>query len=67
MTTLWVWDKLALTKLAKLSAFELYITRMKSQHLIQFLMALRSDFESLCGSILHRSPLPFVDNVDNFY
>jgi len=31
--------------------------------LIQFLTALHSDFEGLRGSILHRSPLPFVDSV----
>jgi len=28
-------------------------------------MTLRSDFESLCSSILHRSHLPFVDDVVN--
>jgi len=28
-------------------------------------MALRSDFESLCGSILHCNPLPFIDDVVN--
>ena len=26
-------------------------------------MELRSDFEGLCGSILHRTPLPTVDSV----
>jgi hypothetical protein len=31
--------------------------------LVQFLTALRSDFEGLRGSILHRSPLPSVDYV----
>jgi hypothetical protein len=31
--------------------------------LVQFLTALRSDFEGLRGSILHRSPLPSVDSV----
>jgi hypothetical protein len=31
--------------------------------LIQFLTALRSDFEGLKGSILHCSPLPSVDSV----
>jgi len=28
-------------------------------------MALRIDFESLCGSILHRSLLPCIDDVVN--
>jgi hypothetical protein len=31
--------------------------------LVQFLTALRNDFEGLKGLILHRSPLPFVDSV----
>jgi len=31
--------------------------------LVQFLTALHGDFEGLRGSILHRSPLPFVDLV----
>jgi len=48
-----------------LSAFAPYITCRESQGLVQFLMALRSDLESLCGSILHRNPLPFIDDVVN--
>ena len=31
--------------------------------MVQFLTALRSDFERLRGSILHRSPLPSVDSI----
>lgn len=31
--------------------------------LVQFLMALRPDFEHVCGLLLHRSPLPFVDTA----
>ena len=30
---------------------------------MQFLTALRSNFEGLRGSILHRSPLPSIDSV----
>jgi hypothetical protein len=30
---------------------------------MQFLTALRSDFEGLKGLILHRSPLPSVDSL----
>jgi len=33
--------------------------------LVHFLIALHNDFEGLRGSILHRSPLPFVDSVVN--
>ena len=54
-----------MTEPTKLSAFASYNTRRESQCLVQFLMALRCDFESLCGSILHRNPLPFIDDVIN--
>ena len=37
--------------------------RREQQWLVQFLMALRSDFEGLRGSILHCSPLPSIDSV----
>jgi hypothetical protein len=33
--------------------------------LLQFLTALRSDFEGLRGSILYRSSLSFIDSVVN--
>jgi hypothetical protein len=39
------------------------ILSVEQQRLVQFLTALRSDFEGLRGSILHRSPLPSVDFV----
>ncbi|GKE49401.1 hypothetical protein Tco_1480659, partial [Tanacetum coccineum] len=58
-----LWDQLALKKPATLSSFDPYIKRRKSQRLVQFLMALRQDFEGLRGSILHREPLPSVDSV----
>ncbi|KAL5577089.1 hypothetical protein UlMin_018788 [Ulmus minor] len=40
-----------------------YIACREEQRLIQFFMALRDDFEGLRGSILHCSPLPYVDLV----
>jgi len=49
-----------LIELAKLSDFTPYITRRESQSLVQLLMALRSDFESLLGSIFHCNPLSSV-------
>ena len=58
-----LWDQLALTESAELKACGAYIDRREQQRLVQFLMALRSDFEGLRGSILHRSPLPSVDSV----
>jgi len=54
-----------LSEHVELSAFALYITRRESKCLAQFLMALRNDFESLRDSIVHHSPLPFVDDVVN--
>ncbi|KAJ9545334.1 LOW QUALITY PROTEIN: hypothetical protein OSB04_025041 [Centaurea solstitialis] len=58
-----LWDQLALTESAELKAFKPYIFRREEQRLVQFLMALRSDFEGLRGTILHRTPLPTVDSV----
>lgn len=49
-------DQLALTESAELKAFRPYISRREEQRLVQFLMALRSDFEGLRGTILHRTP-----------
>ncbi|KAK0601903.1 hypothetical protein LWI29_028637 [Acer saccharum] len=42
-----LWDQLALTESAELRAFTSYITRRDEQRLVQFLMALRDDFEGL--------------------
>jgi hypothetical protein len=58
-----LWDQLALTELAELKACGAYIELREQQRLVQFLTALRSDFEGLRGSILHRSPLPSVDSI----
>ena len=54
---------MALTESAELKACGAYIDRREQQRLVQFLMALRSDYEGLRGSILHLSPLPSVDSV----
>ncbi|KAJ9544828.1 hypothetical protein OSB04_024535 [Centaurea solstitialis] len=45
------------------TAFKPYISRREEQCLVQFLMALRYDFEGLRGTILHRTPLSTVDSV----
>jgi len=58
-----LWDQLALTESAELKACDAYIEHREQQRLLQFLKALRSDFEGLRGSILHCSPLPSVDSV----
>ena len=58
-------DQLTLTELVKLKACDAYIARREQQWLIQFLIALHSDFEGLKGSILHHSPLSSVDSVVN--
>jgi hypothetical protein len=58
-----LWDQLALTESVELKACGAYIKRREQQRLIQFLTALRSDFEGFRGSILHRSPLPSVGSV----
>ena len=58
-----LWDQLALTESTELRAFAPYIASREEQRLVQFLMALRDNFEGLRGSILHCSPLPSVDSV----
>ena len=60
-----LWDQLALTESAYLKACGAYIERREQQQLVQFLTALRSDFEGLRGSIMDRSPLPSADSVVN--
>jgi hypothetical protein len=60
-----LWDQLALMESAELKAVKAYIDQREEQRLVQFLMALRDDFEGLRGSILHRTPLPKVDSVVN--
>jgi len=52
-----LWDQLTLIEPAELSVFAPYITCSKSQHLVQFIMTLCSNFESLRDSILHHSLL----------
>ncbi|KAM1795338.1 hypothetical protein ACFX11_035703 [Malus domestica] len=61
MTSLW--DQLALTEPKGLGTMELYRQYREEQRLVQFLMPLRDEFETLRSSILHRTPLPFVDSV----
>ena len=56
---------MALTESAELKAYGAYIARRKQQRLVQFLTALRSNFEGLRGLILHRSPLSSVDSIVN--
>ena len=56
-------DQLALTKSNELKACGAYIACKEEQRLVQFLIALCSDFEGLRGSILHRSSLPSVHLV----
>ncbi|XP_050134651.1 uncharacterized protein LOC126610561 [Malus sylvestris] len=58
-----LWDQLALTEPDGLSNDELYCKYREEQRLVQFLMPLRSEFETLRSSILHRTPLPSVDSV----
>jgi len=58
-----LWDQLALTESVELKACGAYIECREQQQLIQFLIALHSDFEGLRGSILHCFSLLSVDSV----
>ena len=42
-----------------------YIACREHQWSVQFLIALHNDFEGLKGSILHHSPLLYIDSVVN--
>ena len=50
-------------KSIELRAFALYIASREEQYLIQFFMALCSDFEALCGAILSCNPFLSVESV----
>ncbi|XP_050149267.1 uncharacterized protein LOC126624273 isoform X2 [Malus sylvestris] len=60
-----LWDQLALTEPEELGIVKLYCKYREEQRLVQFLMPLRDEFETLRSSILHRTPLPSVDSVLN--
>ncbi|XP_074566109.1 uncharacterized protein LOC141822675 isoform X1 [Curcuma longa] len=60
-----LWDQLALNEPVDLQALQTFTDYREQQRLVQFLMALRDDFEGLRGTILHRHPLPSVDDVVN--
>ncbi|KAK3036040.1 hypothetical protein RJ639_030741 [Escallonia herrerae] len=58
-----IWDQLDLMDPLELRKLAIYQKVCEEQKLVQFLMALRTEFEPLRGSMLHRSPLPSVDKV----
>ncbi|KAM1261911.1 hypothetical protein ACFX2G_027718 [Malus domestica] len=60
-----LWDQLALTEPEELGIVKLYCKYREEQRLVQFLMPLRDEFETLRSSILHRTSLPSVDSVLN--
>ncbi|KAL5707828.1 hypothetical protein ACHQM5_018685 [Ranunculus cassubicifolius] len=61
MSSLWV--QLDMIDSPELLALPLYAEKRKRQKLFQFILALRDDFENIRSSILHRNPLPDLDNV----
>ncbi|KAK3010459.1 hypothetical protein RJ639_010668 [Escallonia herrerae] len=58
-----IWDQLDLMDPLELRKLAIYQKVREEQKLVQFLMALRTEFKPLRGSMLHRSPLPSVDKV----
>ncbi|KAL5698367.1 hypothetical protein ACHQM5_029416 [Ranunculus cassubicifolius] len=58
-----LWDQLDMIDSPELLALPLYAEKRKRQKLFQFIFALRDDFENIRSSILHRNPLPDLDNV----
>ncbi|KAM2989868.1 hypothetical protein FF2_003788 [Malus domestica] len=60
-----LWDQLVLSEPKGLNIVELYYQYREEQRLVQFLMPFQDEFETLCSSILHQTPLPSVDSVLN--
>lgn len=60
-----LWDQLTLMELVELKIVKVYIDQREKQCLVQFLMVLWNDFESLHGSIIHHNPLSNVDSIVN--
>jgi hypothetical protein len=60
-----LWDQLALSDPAwrDPTDAQMYAARRDQHCLYQFLMALRDDFEPVRGQLLHRSPLPTLDQA----
>lgn len=60
-----LWDQLSLLDPAWKDPedAQLYATRRDQHRLYQFLMALRDDFESVRGQLLHHTPLPSLDKA----
>ncbi|XP_028113898.1 uncharacterized protein LOC114311927 [Camellia sinensis] len=60
-----VWDQLALSEPAWHDPEDavLFTLYRNQQRLVQFLMALTSSFEPVCASLLHRHPLPTLEQA----
>ncbi|OMO58863.1 Zinc finger, CCHC-type [Corchorus capsularis] len=58
-----IWDQLAAMEPKWTVDAELYYQFREASRLVQFLMALQDEFESVRASILHRVPRPSVDAV----
>ncbi|KAG8371524.1 hypothetical protein BUALT_Bualt13G0096600 [Buddleja alternifolia] len=63
MTTLW--DQLVLTESVELQACAAYIKCRDEDRFVQLLMGLRPEFENCRSGLLHRKPLPSVEDVVN--
>lgn len=58
-----IWDQLALMEPKWTVDATLYEQYREETRLVQFLMALRDDFEGVRGSMFYRTPLPTVDSA----
>ncbi|XP_077252405.1 uncharacterized protein LOC143891755 [Tasmannia lanceolata] len=58
-----IWDELVLMEPKWTTNAELWYNYQEEMRLVQFLMALQDDYETICATILHRSPLPTVDTT----
>ncbi|CAH9117373.1 unnamed protein product [Cuscuta epithymum] len=60
-----LWDQLALTEYVELQACDAYIKCRDEDRLVQLLMGLRPEFDNCRSGLLHRKPLPSVEDVVN--
>jgi gag-polypeptide of LTR copia-type/Zinc knuckle len=58
-----IWDQLALMEPKWTVDAELYEQYREETRLVQFLMALRDDFEGIRSSLFYRTPLPTIDSA----
>ncbi|TXG71324.1 hypothetical protein EZV62_006259 [Acer yangbiense] len=58
-----IWDQLTLMDPKECTSLPAYQKLCEERKLVEFLMALRDDFEAVRGSMIHRNPLPNLSSA----